>query len=99
MTHTEKYYRIFLLDLTNTRIHTITRNNMDTSKQSDPAIMPGVMQPGRLSQAQIAQNYIAATSRRREDIMKETTGIVRRIDDLGRVVIPKEIRRTLRIRE
>ena len=26
-------------------------------------------------------------------------GIVRRIDDLGRVVIPKEIRRTLRIRE
>ena len=29
----------------------------------------------------------------------KTTGIVRRIDDLGRVVIPKEIRRTLRIRE
>ncbi len=27
------------------------------------------------------------------------TGIVRRIDDLGRVVIPKEIRRTLNIRE
>ena len=27
------------------------------------------------------------------------TGIVRRIDDLGRVVIPKEIRRTMRIRE
>ena len=31
-------------------------------------------------------------------IMK-ATGIVRRIDDLGRVVVPKEIRRTLRIRE
>ena len=30
--------------------------------------------------------------------MKET-GIVRRIDDLGRVVIPKEIRRTMRIKE
>ena len=29
----------------------------------------------------------------------KATGIVRRIDDLGRVVIPKEIRRTLRIRE
>ena len=28
----------------------------------------------------------------------KATGIVRRIDDLGRVVIPKEIRRTLRIR-
>ena len=27
------------------------------------------------------------------------TGIVRRIDDLGRIVIPKEIRRTLKIRE
>ena len=31
--------------------------------------------------------------------MMKATGIVRRIDDLGRVVIPKEIRRTLRIRE
>lgn len=29
----------------------------------------------------------------------KATGIVRRIDELGRVVIPKEIRRTLRIRE
>ena len=34
----------------------------------------------------------------KEDYMK-ATGIVRRIDDLGRVVVPKEIRRTLRIRE
>ena len=29
----------------------------------------------------------------------KATGIVRRIDDLGSVVIPKEIRRTMRIRE
>ena len=29
----------------------------------------------------------------------KATGIVRRIDDLGRVVIPKEIRRTMRIHE
>ena len=29
----------------------------------------------------------------------KATGIVRRIDDLGRIVIPKEIRRTLQIRE
>ena len=29
----------------------------------------------------------------------KATGIVRRIDDLGRVVIPKEIRKTMRIRE
>ena len=29
----------------------------------------------------------------------KATGSVRRVDDLGRIVIPKEIRRTLRIRE
>ena len=29
----------------------------------------------------------------------KATGIVRRIDDLGRVVIPKEIRKTLRLRD
>ena len=29
----------------------------------------------------------------------KAAGIVRRVDDLGRIVIPKEIRRTLRIRE
>ncbi|MBQ4039718.1 MAG: AbrB/MazE/SpoVT family DNA-binding domain-containing protein [Oscillospiraceae bacterium] len=32
-------------------------------------------------------------------MVMKATGIVRRIDDLGRVVIPKEIRRTMRIRE
>ena len=37
-------------------------------------------------------------NRRKINAMK-ATGIVRRIDDLGRVVVPKEIRRTLRIRE
>lgn len=34
-----------------------------------------------------------------EEIIMKATGIVRRIDELGRVVIPKEIRRTMRIRE
>jgi AbrB family transcriptional regulator (stage V sporulation protein T) len=34
-----------------------------------------------------------------EDDNMKATGIVRRIDDLGRVMIPKEIRRMLRIRE
>ena len=29
----------------------------------------------------------------------KATGIVRRVDDLGRIVIPKEIRRTLKIRD
>lgn len=32
-------------------------------------------------------------------VFMKATGIVRRIDDLGRIVIPKEIRRTMRIRE
>ena len=36
--------------------------------------------------------------RKGERYMK-ATGIVRRVDDLGRIVIPKEIRRTLKIRE
>lgn len=35
----------------------------------------------------------------RRNVYMKATGIVRRIDDLGRIVIPKEIRRTLRIRE
>jgi AbrB family transcriptional regulator, stage V sporulation protein T len=42
--------------------------------------------------------YIVFCSNLGGNLMK-ATGIVRRIDDLGRVVIPKEIRRTLRIRE
>ena len=36
---------------------------------------------------------------RKGRIMMKATGVVRRIDDLGRVVIPKEIRKTLRIKE
>jgi len=42
---------------------------------------------------------IAGKKCREEVIMVKSTGIVRRIDDLGRLVIPKEIRRTFRIRE
>ena len=34
-----------------------------------------------------------------EKFTLKATGIVRRIDDLGRIVIPKEVRRTLRLRE
>ena len=38
------------------------------------------------------------TSNYKGVLYMKATGIVRRIDDLGRVVIPKEIRRTMRIR-
>ena len=37
--------------------------------------------------------------RGKEERYMKAAGIVRRVDDLGRIVIPKEIRRTLRIRE
>lgn len=47
---------------------------------------------------QIIDNNNTICNLRRNVYMK-ATGIVRRIDDLGRVVIPKEIRRTMRIRE
>ena len=46
----------------------------------------------------ITTNYDTSIDKWRDLFMK-ATGIVRRIDDLGRVVIPKEIRRTLRIKE
>lgn len=36
---------------------------------------------------------------KKEDVVLKATGVVRRIDDLGRIVVPKEIRKTLRIRE
>ena len=44
------------------------------------------------------RSYPKIAKHKRRHKMK-ATGIVRRIDDLGRVVIPKEIRRTMRIRE
>lgn len=42
---------------------------------------------------------VVKIKRKKEANKLKATGIVRRIDDLGRVVIPKEIRRTLKIRE
>lgn len=44
------------------------------------------------------QSAVFAATRKGEAQTMKATGIVRRIDDLGRVVIPKEIRRTLHIR-
>lgn len=45
------------------------------------------------------KNYITDFLKGEINYTMKATGIVRRIDDLGRVVIPKEIRRTMRIRE
>ena len=46
-----------------------------------------------------AGESISDTEKQEEEKCMKATGIVRRIDDLGRVVIPKEIRKTLRIKE
>jgi len=46
-----------------------------------------------------ADNFCGKATSEAEQKSGTATGIVRRIDDLGRVVIPKEIRRTMRIRE
>ena len=46
----------------------------------------------------VANNIPCKINFMEENNMK-ATGIVRRIDDLGRIVIPKEIRRTMRIHE
>ena len=45
----------------------------------------------------IKSDFVARIVNKEEDM--KATGIVRRIDELGRVVIPKEIRKNLRIRE
>ncbi len=47
----------------------------------------------------ISRYYLCKILHTKELKIMKATGIVRRIDDLGRVVIPKEIRRTMRIRE
>jgi AbrB family transcriptional regulator (stage V sporulation protein T) len=46
----------------------------------------------------ILKIYKIENTNKEEKLMK-ATGVVRRIDDLGRIVIPKEIRRVLRIKE
>ena len=58
---------------------------------------PPVAETSDLSEWQRSTD--AKERRRRRQMSGTATGIVRRVDDLGRIVIPKEIRRTLRIRE
>ena len=49
--------------------------------------------------APLTRGAFMVRCRKGEKYSMKATGIVRRVDDLGRIVIPKEIRRTLRIRE
>ena len=58
---------------------------------------PPVAESSDLSEWQ--RSTAAKERRRRRQMWGTATGIVRRVDDLGRIVIPKEIRRTLRICE
>lgn len=55
--------------------------------------------PHNNSRVQNMKNALYVETDRRNNKEMKATGIVRRIDDLGRIVVPKEIRRTLRIRE
>ena len=60
----------------------------------------GALPDGRYSDlSEWPQSTDAKERRRRRQMSGTATGIVRRVDDLGRIVIPKEIRRTLKIRE
>ena len=60
----------------------------------------GALPDGRHSdQSEWPRSTDAKERRRRRQMSGTATGIVRRVDDLGRIVIPKEIRRTLKIRE
>jgi AbrB family transcriptional regulator (stage V sporulation protein T) len=61
-----------------------------------PIVLAFVIKSGRHSRRELQSEYTNESGATRA---MKATGIVRRIDDLGRVVIPKEIRRTLRIRE
>ena len=54
---------------------------------------------GRSDQSEWQRSTDAKERRRRRQMSGTATGIVRCVDDLGRIVIPKEIRCTLRIRE
>ena len=49
--------------------------------------------------APLTRGAFMVRRRKGEKYSMKATGIVRRVDDLGRIVIPKEIHRTLRIRE
>lgn len=48
---------------------------------------------------EIVSSKVIRPTKQKEMLSMKETGIIRRIDDLGRIVIPKEIRRNLRIRE
>ena len=60
----------------------------------------GALPDGRYSDlSEWSRSTDAKERRRRRQMSGTATGIVRRVDDLGRIDIPKEIRRTLKIRE
>ena len=69
--------------------------------QVKPVIILPIFVSGKKSvySPKLCRDYIRSLRYGKGDLYMKATGIVRRIDDLGRVVIPKEIRRTMRIRE
>lgn len=78
---------------------TILLNLGDHLKKERPFSMSILCKSALKAGVCIGQTKWSDLMRKDDCYRMKATGIVRRIDDLGRVVIPKEIRRTMRIRE
>lgn len=65
----------------------------------DLQLHPNIPVKRRIKSLKLRTLSLLANLLSKGELNMKATGIVRRIDDLGRVVIPKEIRRTMRIRE
>lgn len=77
------------------------QKDIDLNKGTPPFInhLQIVLLPFEYNNGNIPYTNSTPLNSEKEFLYMKATGIVRRIDDLGRVVIPKEIRRTMRIRE
>lgn len=78
----------------------ITLNQMGFEEENTP-IFKDIFKimSNQYNNGNIPHTNSTPSNSEKEFLYMKATGIVRRIDDLGRVVIPKEIRRTMRIRE
>ena len=77
------------------------QKDIDLNKGTPPFInhQQIVLLPFEYNNGNIPYTNSTPLNSEKEFLYMKATGIVRRIDDLGRVVIPKEIRRVMRIRD
>ena len=74
-------------------------NNFKRNFRNRIELLEKVLKFDQYNPLPFTNNSIVIRQHYEERRYMKATGIVRRVDDLGRIVIPKEIRRTLRIRE